>query len=208
MTASSSTRNFARFIPSEEVGTVSQWTFGQVGDPLLPQAETLELPAEIAARRAGRSQARAGLGRGLHRRLCPGRVRSHAGGQPPARRLRAEPGRGSRAAPGLDGHRPGRPAEAGRAGHRAAGAGAGLRAGPPGGAARARCRSTGVAARGARSLGHAGDGRQTRRRQAARRRPRIAAGTAARGSDPRPTSISWPMRPWRAATAWWSRAAP
>jgi flagellar assembly protein FliH len=48
MTASSSTRNFARFIPSEEVGTVSQWTFGQVGDPLLMQAETLELPAEIA----------------------------------------------------------------------------------------------------------------------------------------------------------------
>ena len=47
MTASSSTRNFARFIPSEEVGTVSTWTFGRVGDPLLPQAETLELPAEI-----------------------------------------------------------------------------------------------------------------------------------------------------------------
>ena len=46
MTASSS-RNFSRFIPSEEVDTVSQWQFGVVGDPLLPSPQVPELAAEI-----------------------------------------------------------------------------------------------------------------------------------------------------------------
>lgn len=46
MTVSSNPRNFARFIPSEEVGTVSQWQFGLVGDPLLA-APVPELAAEL-----------------------------------------------------------------------------------------------------------------------------------------------------------------
>ncbi|APW36645.1 hypothetical protein RD110_05055 [Rhodoferax koreense] len=46
MTVSSNPRNFARFIPSEEVGTVSQWQFGLVGDPLRA-ASVPELTADI-----------------------------------------------------------------------------------------------------------------------------------------------------------------
>jgi flagellar assembly protein FliH len=47
MTASSNPRNFARFIPSEEVDTVSQWKFGVVGDPKLAAIAAPELAAEI-----------------------------------------------------------------------------------------------------------------------------------------------------------------
>lgn len=46
MTASSNSRNFARFIPSEEVDSVAQWKFGVVGDPLLAPPEP-DLPAEL-----------------------------------------------------------------------------------------------------------------------------------------------------------------
>ena len=71
MTASSNNRNFARFIPSEEVGTVAQWQFGMVGDPLLapPSAESLpepepEEPVQVQLERAWDEGYTAGMAQG------------------------------------------------------------------------------------------------------------------------------------------------
>ena len=71
MTASSNNRNFARFIPSEEVGTVAQWQFGMVGDPRLasPAAELApepepEEPVQVQLERAWDEGYTAGMAQG------------------------------------------------------------------------------------------------------------------------------------------------
>ncbi|MDB5893936.1 MAG: hypothetical protein JWQ88_1467 [Rhodoferax sp.] len=71
MTASSNGRNFAKFIPSEEVGTVAQWQFGTVGNPRLaaPSAELApelepEEPIQVQLERAWDEGYTAGMAQG------------------------------------------------------------------------------------------------------------------------------------------------